>query len=230
VALGIAGGAGFPLLSALFPGDPVATATLNETDKDKPLSGLDGGGDFDLVIHADIGGAVGREIYANYEIRLFSGDKSQYLSGSFESQRARGRAGRTTVSVVKPPPEWVHHPVSLPPGKQSLRLVKKDASLASALEVKLYPQVVIWPFIAICAGLTLLAAALAARFRNKMRRQYLVGGLSMAAITGVVGGHWAWMGQPFYPVLGAAFIALIAGWLAGKLFARLADRLPWAVR
>jgi hypothetical protein len=38
------------------------------------------------------------------------------------------------------------------------------------------------------------------------------------------------MGQPFHPVLGAAFIAVIAGWLVGKLCAKLADHLPWAVR
>jgi hypothetical protein len=230
VALGMATLAGFPLVSALYPGPPVATASLTETGKDHPLSGIDNGGEFDLVIHADIGGAAGKEVYAKYEIRILSGDHSQNLSGSFESQRGRGRAGRSTVSVVRPPPEWVHHPVSLPPGKQSIRLVKKDASLEGALEVKLFSQGLVWPFAAICAGLLLASVALAARLRNKMRRQYLVGGLCMAASTGILGAHWAWIGQPFYPVLGAAFIAVIAGWLVGKLFAKLADHLPWALR
>ena len=228
VALLGAGGGGYAIYQSIRPGDPVASAELAKADDEKPLPGI-GDGAFDLMVHADFGEATGRDISANYGLQLAAPSGRQDVNGRFESRRGRGRVGRRTVSTVKPPREWTHHEVRLAAGPYTVRLVRKDAVLGG-LEVRAYPLTPLWPLASGAGVLVLLAVGVAALVRDPTRRRYLVGGVAAAAIGGFIGSWWSWMGEPFYPLVGAAFIAMLAGWLVGKLLAPLAGSLPWAKR
>jgi hypothetical protein len=229
VGLGAGGAAGFALVRAIYPGDPAAAVEAQKTDEERPLPGLTEGARYDLMVHADLGAAAGQQVSAAYGFKLFSGTAVQTLSGRFESRQGRGRVGRRTVAVVKPPREWTHHEVVVGPGPHKMTLQRKDTAIG-AMEFRFYPLPPLWPNVVIACALVLLAFALAARLRDRMRRQYFIGGVTATVLAGAIGAWWAWMGEPLFPVLGAAFVSMIAGWLLGKLLSALAGQVPWAMK
>jgi hypothetical protein len=227
LALAAAAAGGYPLWMSLLPGDPTATAVLSRADEERPLSGL-AAGPYDFVVHADLGNVAGRDVTADYVLKLYTDGTSRDLHGRFESRRGRGRAGRRTVTVVRAPREWSHPVVELAAGKHKIQLLKKDAIIAGPLEVKAYAQVTLWVFGAAIGGVVLAAVALAARAPTRPRRHHLIGGMATSGLTGVVGAWFTWVGDPVYPLIGAAFLGLLGGWLCGRLLAPVAAALPWA--
>ena len=138
------------------------------------------------------------------------------------------RVGRQSVDVVKGPREWNRHDVVIAASAPTLSLLKADASLGDALEVRVYAAIPLY-MIAIAAGiLSLLAAAFAALLRGRDARMFYVGGLAAALLTGVIGSAWAWLGEPLLPLVGASVSGILGGWVVGRLLMLVAPKLPWA--
>lgn len=227
IALAAGTAATVPLALDLFPGDPAASAALSRQGEEKPLGEISRGGSYDLVVHADLAAVAGREIHADYALKILGGGNDRDLAGRFESRRGRGRAGRRTVEVLRAPREWDHHPIELGPGQHRIRLVKKDPLIPGDLEVKVYAELALWPFAIAAALIALAATALAARLPERLLRRHLTGGIAAALATGILGAWWAWMGDPVFPLLGAALFGMLAGWALGHVLGYVAGRLPW---
>jgi hypothetical protein len=230
VAIALAAGAagGVPLVRSLAPGEPAAKATFTKAGEKRALKDL-APGPYDLFVHAEFG-VTSREVHAAYVVRLAKGGKGIDIEGQFDSARTRGRAGRRAVEGVKPPRSWNRHPIRVVEASPEAELVKAHESLAEGIDIYLYGDVPLWPFLAGAVLLALLAIGVCARLSARDARDLFAGGVIAALCTGVLGSTWAWLGEPLLPLIGASFAGVVGGWLAAKILGRAARSLPWAAR
>jgi hypothetical protein len=131
---------------------------------------------------------------------------------------------------VKPPRSWNRHPIRVVEASPEAELVKAHESLAEGIDIYLYGDVPLWPFLAGAVLLALLAIGVCARLSARDARDLFAGGVIAALCTGVLGSTWAWLGEPLLPLIGASFAGVVGGWLAAKILGRAARSLPWAAR
>lgn len=216
---------GVPLFRALNPGTPAFTASLPKSGAASDLNLAPGA--YSMFVHGDFSGVGAREVRASYVVRVASGDVGRDVEGVFESGRTRGRVGRTSVTGVKAPREWNRHSVPVAQGAK-ISAFKVDAPLGDGIEVALHAEWPLWPFLVAAGLLSLLAAAFGATLPHKAMRHGYTGAVLTALIAGTLGGAWAWMGEPFMPLIGAFFGGVVGGYLLARLLTPAMRALPFA--
>ena len=225
VALLAAGTTAVPLVRALNPGTPAFTTSLPRSGEAKAVNVAPG--PYSLFVHGDFSGSATREVRAAYVVRIAAGDVGRDVEGIFESGRSRGRVGRTSVTSVKPPREWNRHLVPVPQDGK-LSAFKMDAVLGEAMEVQLHAELPMWPFLAAGVLLALVAAAIGATLSDKRSRHGYTAAVIAILVGGMLGSAWAWMGEPFLPLVGAFFAGLLGGYLMARLLTPAMRALPFA--
>jgi hypothetical protein len=214
------------LSRAFFPPEAVAQATLSEKQPDAELQVPDGTRDLDVETHGNLGSGS-RSAEETFRYVLERDGEKETIEGSFSKSRAiklsRRRAPTSTSSHVV---DLDRQSLSLSgSGPIHAHLESLQGSGARRVDIRLRPaptgahwlEWAVWVAVAAAFGAQLTAA-------RGGTRSKLVAWLGAAAVLAAYLPRHFSPSDPLGALIGAAFVALLAGGIGGWLLGTLAAR------